>query len=137
MMDPKPKKKPKKPYAGLRRTAMKRGGSIKPKPKPAPPPEVASYKSDIHKVDCVICKAFGLRQESPTTMHHWIMGRYSQRKTPDLEAIALCDGHHQANFDDSKIAIHSEPKKWKAAYGKDNAWIEATQKAVEDYRMLR
>ena len=32
---------------------------------------------------------------SPTTAHHPIHDRYGTTKSSDLEAIPLCDGHHQ------------------------------------------
>ena len=131
---PKPTKKPKALRRSLRRGKPLKRGYIKKKPRPSVSQEAARYVSDAHKVECVICKAYGMQQLSPTSFHHWIMGRFSQRRTPDLEGVALCDGHHQANFDDSKIAVHSEPEKWKAAYGRDKDWSEATRKAVQEYR---
>ena len=75
----------------------------------APDPE---YVSALHSLPCVICDAFGEVQMSKTTVHHWIMGRAGTRRTPDRQALPLCDGHHQGMFDTSKVAIHREPKRW-------------------------
>jgi len=48
------------------------------------------------------------------------------RKSSDLEAIPLCDGHHQALWDKSKaVAIHDNKKKWRELYGAD--WSYSVQ----------
>lgn len=95
-------------------------------------PKSPGYLSAVHELPCVICEAFGEVQNSPTTAHHWIMGRGGNRKTPDAEAIPLCDGHHQGMFDTSKIAIHREPAAWREAYGKDSDYIQVTQDKVAE-----
>ena len=66
---------------------------------------------------CCVCQRFGEVQNSPTTAHHPIHDRYSTRKRSDGEAIPLCEGHHQGLWDNSKIAIHKEPKLWQETYG--------------------
>lgn len=95
--------------------------------RPAPDP---GYLAKVRQLPCVICEAFGEQQLSPTTAHHWIMGRGQTTKTPDCQAIPLCCGHHQGTFDTSKIAIHREPAKWREAYGEDSEYIEVTQDRV-------
>ena len=90
-----------------------------------------AYLRAVRCLPCVICDAFGERQTSRTTAHHWIMGRGSTRKTPDRQAIPLCDGHHQGTFDTSKTAIHREPKAWRKAYGQDRDYIAVTQDKIE------
>lgn len=102
-----------------------------PKSKPDP-----AYLAAVRELPCCICDAFGEPQQSPTTAHHTIMGRYSARKTPDRQAIPLCDGHHQGTFDTSKIAIHREPKAWAEAYGQDTDWVAATQDKIERMEAL-
>ena len=84
----------------------------------------------VAALPCVICHEYGLPQLSPTQVHHVIMGRGGNRKTPDAMAIPLCEGHHQGNFDTSKIAIHREPALWREAYGPDTDYISRTQDAI-------
>lgn len=85
------------------------------------------YLAAVRELPCVICRAFGEPQLSPTTVHHPICGRYSQRKRPDVAAIPLCDGHHQGQWDKSKLAIHQNKSAWVAAYGPDTDYIAITQ----------
>ena len=97
-------------------------GQKSPKAKPIP-----EYLARVRELPCVVCHAYGEPQNSPTTAHHPIHGRMSQRKAPDDMAIPLCEGHHQGQFDASKTAIHREPSKWKRLYGPDFDWIAVTQ----------
>lgn len=96
--------------------------------KPAKDP---AYLRKVRQLPCCICEAWGMVQTSETTAHHWIMGRGGWLKTPDRQAIPLCDGHHQGTFDTSKIALHREPLAWKAAYGPDTDYIAPTQDKIE------
>lgn len=89
-----------------------------------------AYLAAVARLPCCICQAFGEMQLSRTTVHHTIMGRYGTNRTPDRQTIPLCRGHHQGDYDTSKVAIHREPKKWADLYGRDTEWIEATQDAV-------
>jgi hypothetical protein len=100
---------------------------LPPRQKEAQEPDDPEYRAAVRELPCVICDAFGERQMSPTTFHHPIHGRFSQRKVPDRMGIPLCDGHHQANFDNSKVAVHREPAKWKRLYGEDHEYIAVTQ----------
>lgn len=77
------------------------------------------FLQEIRSRRCIICQTFNEPQLSPTTAHHPIMERFGTRKRSDREAIPLCDGHHQGNFDTSKVAIHREPLKWRELYGPD------------------
>ena len=77
------------------------------------------HMNACHKVPCVICTHYGMKQTSPTQAHHWIMGRGQQTRTPNDEAIAICEGHHQGFIDTSKVAVHKEPKLWREMYGRD------------------
>lgn len=86
-----------------------------------------AYIRDLHELPCVICDAFGEVQLSATAAHHWIMERFGNLRTPDREAIPLCEGHHQGAFDTSKVAIHKNPKRWRELYGADHDYIKATQ----------
>jgi CDGSH-type Zn-finger protein len=89
-----------------------------------------AYMGQVRSLPCIICDTYGLTQLSATTAHHCIMDRGGNRKTPDSDCIPLCDGCHQGNFDTSKIAIHREPKAWRAEYGPDHGHIEATRRMV-------
>lgn len=99
--------------------------------KPAKAKPDPAYLEAVRQLPCVICEAFGEPQNSPTTAHHWIMGRGGNRKTPDQEAIPLCRGHHQGDFDTTKIAIHREPEAWREAYGADHEYVAVTQDRIE------
>ena len=92
-----------------------------------------TFIDDLHNMPCIICSTFGEIQLSPTQAHHVICGRFSNRKTPDEKAIPLCEGHHQGNFDKSKVAIHRERAKWVALYGPDTLYSRpnVAQKATE------
>jgi hypothetical protein len=103
-----------------------RGVSQKPEKKKSDP----EYLSILHDLPCCICEYYGEEQRSPTQAHHWIMGRGGSRKTPDDEAIPLCEGHHQGQFDTSKTAIHMEPELWRSQYGTDKDWISWAQAQV-------
>ena len=85
------------------------------------------YIARLHDMPCVICDAYGEPQNSPTTAHHVIHGRGGNLRTPDRMALPLCDGHHQGDFDTSKIALHREPAAWKEAYGLDTDWVSVVQ----------
>lgn len=93
-----------------------------PKPKPDP-----KYLARVRGEPCRICEAFGEVQLSPTQAHHPIHGRFSKLRTPDRLAIPLCEGHHQGDFDTSKVALHREPDRWKELYGEDHEYIAVTQ----------
>lgn len=98
--------------------------------KSKPPGKDRAYLAAIHQLPCCICEAFGGPQMSPTEAHHTFSGRGGTRKTPDREAIPLCDGHHQAKFDKSKLAIHQAKATWEASYGPDRDWILPTQDKI-------
>lgn len=100
-------------------------GLKEPKAKPDP-----AYLAAVRELPCVICHAFGEPQLSPTSAHHCIHGRFSQRKAPDRAAIPLCEGHHQGLRDKSKTAVHAEPTKWKRLYGEDTEYIAVTQDRI-------
>ena len=78
----------------------------------------------IHAMPCCICEEYGMIQMSPTQEHHSIHGRYSAVKTPACMTIPLCEGHHQGDFDTSKIALHREPHLWRRMYGADHKWVK-------------
>jgi len=96
-----------------------------PKAKPDP-----AYLEKVRSLPCVICNAWGYTQNSPTAAHHVICGRYGNRKTPDDMAIPLCEGHHQGDFDTSKLAIHRDRQEWVRWFGKDTDYIDVTRDMI-------
>lgn len=90
-----------------------------------------THMGKVKQLPCCICLHFGMTPSGPSHAHHPIHGRYSARKSPDLHCIPLCEGHHQGNFDTTKIAIHREPSKWRRLYGPDTDYIAGTLDAVE------
>lgn len=97
--------------------------------KTAPPERDPEYLARVHELPCCICQRTGLTQVDPTRAHHPIMGRYSQRKAQDADAIPLCDSHHQrggANY----ISVHFNRRIWRALYGLDTDYIAATLLAL-------
>lgn len=90
----------------------------KPKPDPA-------YLDAVRQLPCCICGRV------PVEAHHVFCGRFSRQKTPDRQAIPLCDAHHQGKWDTTGLAIHRNKKAWVAAYGPDYEYTAATLDAVE------
>ena len=86
-----------------------------------------AYLARVRGLPCVICEAWGFPQVSPTQAHHPICERHSNEKVPDREAIPLCEGHHQGDFDTSKLAIHRDRQEWVQWFGSDREYIAATQ----------
>lgn len=79
----------------------------------------AWYRDQVLAMPCMFCEIDGLPQLSPTGGHHPCHRRYSKAKRPDQFMLPTCDGHHQGDFDTSKVSVHREPDKWKALYGDD------------------
>lgn len=92
------------------------------------------YLRDVRRLPCIICDAFGFQQASETQAHHTFCGRFGQDKSPDREAIPLCEGHHQGEWDITKIAIHADKALWVDHYGSDRDYIAVTLDAVERLR---
>ena len=95
--------------------------------KPEKMPPDPEYLQRVRGLPCCICERHGMKQNSPTTAHHVIHGRYGQRKTPDRHAIPLCVEHHQGVMGSTRIAIHREPQTWRRVYGPDHGYTEQTQ----------
>lgn len=94
-----------------------------------------AYLAALRELPCCICRGWGMVQMSPTQAHHTICGRTPGRKTPDRQAIPLCEDHHQGLWgnDPSKLAIHKCKKTWVAEYGPDTEFIDASRDSVDDY----
>lgn len=85
-----------------------------------------AYLARVRELPCCVCEAFGEVQATPTAAHHVIMGRFSQRKTPDRTAIPLCYDHHQG-----WKGVHTQPAWWAETYGNDFDFTAATQDKLE------
>ena len=85
------------------------------------------YLQEIREQNCIVCDTHGEVQQSPTTAHHPIHDRHGTRKRSDSTAIPLCEGHHQGLWDNTKIAIHKEPKLWREKYGPDWSYAPFTE----------
>ena len=116
---------------------MKRGGPIRRVSRKRAAQHASSegkadlaYMGRVRDGPCIICRLFGEQQLSPTQAHHPIHGRYSARKAPARDCLGICEGHHQGNFDGSKIALHREPDEWKARYGLDTDYIEEQRRQL-------
>ena len=96
-------------------------------PKARPDP---AYLARVAQLSCCVCDAFGEYQLSPTQAHHVFHGRFGSRKTPDRMAIPLCEGHHQGQHDDTKLAIHQDKDRWARVYGEDHTYSAATQDKI-------
>lgn len=94
-----------------------------------PPPRVSdpTYLARVAALGCIVCEAFGLAQLSPTQVHHCIHDRFGTRRAGDDDTIPLCEGHHQGNFDTSKLALHRAPALWRRTYGPDHSYIGAVR----------
>ena len=108
-----------------------------PKPKKQPKKQKSRDFAHLDKVaalPCAVCFHFGLVQKSKTDVHHTIHGRFSQDRTPDIEAIPLCKCHHQGlefDRDRSKPAIHAQPAEWVESYGDDVDYIAWTLDQID------
>lgn len=89
-----------------------------------------AYLKEVRRLPCCICANHGFHQQSHTQAHHVICERHGNEKTPDREAIPLCEGHHQGDFDTSKIAIHRDRALWVEWFGSDREYIAQTQDLV-------
>ena len=93
------------------------------------PPKASKNRARLKAIrglPCVICYAYGEPQNSPTQAHHAIHGRYSTAKASDDETIPLCEGHHQGDFDTTKLALHRDKAEWARVYGEDHEFIALT-----------
>lgn len=106
----------------MTRIASKGPLGLKPeKAKPDP-----DYLARVRELPCIICREFGMVQNSPTEAHHVKSGRYGTHKTPDSEAIPLCHSHHNKlrpyPGDETKIGYHNAQETWERLYGEDREW---------------
>ena len=121
------------------RPIYQKGQKGEPKPRKqlrAKPKKVDPWLAKVAELPCIICHEFGEQQLSRTTVHHWIMDRGSNRRTPHKQALPLCDGHHQGDHDTSKVAIHREPKLWREKYGADHEYSAWVQDIIEGTAQL-
>lgn len=96
----------------------------------------AAIMADRAQEPCIICRLHGEVQVSRTTIHHPIHDRVQtdsdegfskqkgSRRASDERGLPICDGHHQGDFDTSKVSLHREPEKWKRLYGNDYDYLD-------------
>ena len=94
-------------------------------PKPEKPirgtAECRRYMDDVRSLGCCICQS-----NHELELHHWNTGRFSQRKTSDLEVIALCGAHHRMK--------HRSPELFTEMYGFEGDLVAETQTRVKRMR---
>lgn len=79
---------------------------------PKKTPAGKAHMSKVAKMPCVICGA------RPVEVHHVISGRFGQRKSSDLDTLALCFNHHRG-----PDGIHTDKAKWEALHGLDTDYL--------------
>ena len=119
--------------------------------KPDPITKNRKYLGLVKQLPCCICDAHGIEiphgliipegftlATPPSIAHHWIMGRVQQVKTPDIEAIPMCDGHHKQELWHSSLytamgvyGVHTHPAEFNRRYGLDRDYVAATQDTIE------
>lgn len=87
--------------------------------------DALAYMRDVKRLPCCICGAHG-----PSEAHHTINGRYSGRKTSDLNVIPLCAPCHRTGPN----AIHNGSRSWMERNGPDYGYIDQTREAVKKLR---
>jgi hypothetical protein len=81
--------------------------------------EEKDYLDKLSSLGCYCCKV-DYKIETPANIHHIREGQgMGQRSEHIGETIPLCEGHHQGNFDTSKLAFHKNPKAWREKYGSE------------------
>lgn len=83
--------------------------------------EALAYMKAVKDLPCCICDA-----PPPSDAHHVIHDRNSAARSSDFDVIPLCKAHHQHG----PVAIHNAKRAWRAAFGPDHSYIEATKKRV-------
>ncbi len=107
------------------------------RPKPAKPTAAEKragreHMAKVAAMPCVICFEYDMTQVSRTQVHHCIHGRYGTGRAPDSMVLPLCEGHHQGDFDKSKIALHRQPRLWRRQYGRDASWLSWVENKLEE-----
>lgn len=74
------------------------------------------YMALVAALPCVICGYW------PVEVHHVIHGRYSTRKSSDLQTIPLCHKHH--------AELHAGKETWARKYGEDHEYLAVVADAL-------
>jgi hypothetical protein len=77
------------------------------------------HLNKVARLGCYCCRVDG-DGEVPAMIHHIREGKGMGQRASHFETIPLCEGHHQGNFDTSKLAFHRSPKKWRERYGRES-----------------
>jgi hypothetical protein len=127
----KAEKPPKKPRKGLRGVSRKRAAYRASEAGKAG----LAHMAKVKQLPCVICDSFGMRQNSPTEVHHCKSGRYGNLRTHDRCTIPLCHSHHNKLVphpgDETKVGFHNNQRAWEDLYGPDHQYIAVTLDKVE------
>lgn len=89
-------------------------------PKTGKPKKNRNHLAAVAQLPCVICGAW------PVSVHHCISGRYSMRKSSDLDTIPLCWFHHQG-----PEGIHADKAAWEAKHGPDTGFLPLVARLLE------
>ena len=84
----------------------------------APKPQRGTDTSRAHmaRVAALPCAVCG--KPGPSSVHHAICGRYSQRKASDFDTVPLCWDCHQG-----PNGIHASKRDWVERHGPDTDYI--------------
>ena len=79
-----------------------------------------AHMARVAGLPCCVCGKPG-----PSTVHHVICGRYSQRKASDFDTIPLCWNCHMGQF-----GIHNDRTDWVKRNGPDTGFLDAVRRAI-------
>jgi hypothetical protein len=88
------------------------------------------HMAKVKRLPCCICENYGMKQNSPTEVHHCKSGRFGNLREHDLCTIPLCHSHHNKlrpyPGDEDKLGYHNGQQTWEAAYGADYEYLDGT-----------
>lgn len=84
----------------------------------------------VARLGCYCCRVdYGV--ETPAMIHHIREGMGMGQRASHFQTIGLCEGHHQGNFDTTKLAFHCSPKKWREKYGRESEIVAGINAVIE------
>ena len=94
--------------------------------------EEKEYLDRLSSLGCYCCRVdYGI--ETPANIHHIREGQGMSQRAPHIGGtIPLCEGHHQGNFDTTKLAFHNSPKQWREKYGSEADIARGYHKLLEN-----
>ena len=88
------------------------------------------HLNKVARIGCYCCRVDGLG-EVPAMIHHIREGKGMGQRASHFETIPLCEGHHQGNWDTSKLAFHRSPRKWRERYGRESDIVKGINSVIE------